>query len=25
VTGELNSKIMPCLATHDVTGKKVEW
>jgi hypothetical protein len=24
VTGELNSKIMPCLATHDVTGKKVE-
>jgi hypothetical protein len=25
VTGELNSEIMPCLATHDVAGKKVEW
>ncbi len=24
VTGKLNSKIMPCLATHNVAGKKVE-
>jgi hypothetical protein len=25
VTGKLNSKIMPYLATHDIAGKKVEW
>jgi hypothetical protein len=24
VTGKLNSEIMPCLATHNVAGKKVE-